>query len=160
MVVGSDDDIERMPMRCPFCRSELSEPLRKRFKRAISLLAVLLVSFSLVWVAYWGLYVPNRVDLSHDVLFLMTNTLVPALFANDSGGPGGTLAVWGNISNDKGWAINPLVTIDINDSLSNMHFYAHAGLMNPGSSRYFSCAYSIDDLDLPSAAATVRVWGT
>ncbi len=148
-----------MLKKCPVCGSELREGARRRLIRALSLLVVVVTASSLTWAAYSSLHESIWVDLSHDVLFPMPNTLVASLFGNGTGGPGATLAVWGNISNNAGWDIDPLVVIEVNDSSSLMHFYERAGMIDPGASRYFSCAYSLDNLDASSASVTVRVWG-
>jgi hypothetical protein len=151
---------EEMAMKCPICGSQLSETSLKRFKRGLGVLAILVIVIVLALMAYWVLYGPNRVDLSHDVLFLMPNTLASSVLQDGSGSSGGIVAIYGNISNDASWSIKPLVVIEVNESSTLMHFYVHAGLVDPDASEYFSWAYHFDDLNALSTNVTLRVWGS
>ena len=147
-------------MRCPVCGSQLSETSLKRFKRGLGVLAILVIVIVLASMAYWVLYEPNRVDLSHDVVFHMPNTLASSVLQDGPGSPGGIVAIHGNISNDRSWPIEPLVVIRVNESSTLMDFYVHAGLIDPGSSEYFSWAYHFDHLDVLSTNVTLRVCGS
>jgi hypothetical protein len=147
-------------MRCPICGSQLSETSLKRFKRGLGILAILVIVIVLALMAYWVLYESNRADLSHDVLFPMPNTLASSVLQDRPGSSGGIVAIYGNISNDASWSIKPLVVIEVNENSTLMHFYVHAGLVDPGASEYFSWAYHFDDLDALSTNVTLRVWGS
>lgn len=147
-------------MRCPICGSQLSETSLKRFKRGLGVLAILAIVIVLALMAYWVLYEPNRVDLSHDVLFPMPNTLASSVLQDGPGSSGGIVAIYGNISNDQSWPIKPLVVIEVNESSTLMHFNVLAGPIDPGASQYFSWAYHFDDLDALSTNVTLRVWGS
>lgn len=147
-------------MKCPICGSLLSETSLKRFKRGLWVLAILVIVIVLASTAYWVLYEPNRVDLSHDVLFFMPNSLASSVLQDGPGSSGGIVAIYGNISNDQSWSIKPLVVVEVNESLSLMHFYVYADRIDPGASEYFSWAYHFDDLDALSTNVTLRVWGS
>jgi hypothetical protein len=88
----------------------------------------------LALMAYWVLYEPNRVDLSHDVRFPMPNTLASSVLQDGPGSSGGIVAIYGNISNDQSWPIKPLVVIEVNESSTLMHFNVLAGPIDPGAS--------------------------
>jgi hypothetical protein len=148
-----------MVMRCPICGSQLSETSQKRFKRGLGLLSILVVVIVLASMVYW-VYETKLVDLSHDVIFPMPNTLTSSVLQDGPGSPGGIVAVYGNISNDRSWSIDPHVVVEVNESSTLMHFYVHAGLIDPGASEYFSWAYHFDDLDALSTNVTFRVWGS
>jgi len=147
-------------MRCPICLSQLSETSMKRFKRGVGALSIIAIVIVLGSMAYWVLNDPNRVDLSHDVLFLMPNTLSSSMHQDGMDSPGGIVAVYGNISNPASWPIKPLVTIDINMSSNLTYFTVRAGSIDPGASEYFSWAYHFDLLDGLSTNVTLRVWGS
>ena len=149
-------------MRCPICGSQLSETSQKRFKRGLGLLSILVVVILLasgVAMVYW-VYETKLVDLSHDVLFPMPNTLASSVLQDGPGSSGGIVAIYGNISNDQSWPIKPLVVIEVNESSTLMHFGVLAGPIDPGASQYFSWAYHFDDLDALSTNVTLRVWGS
>ena len=153
-------------MRCPICGSQFSEISQKRFKRGLGLLSILVVVIVLASMVYW-VYETKLVDLSHDVLFPMPNTLASSVF-QDAGSYGGIVAIYGNISNDRSWSVKPLVVIEVNvsptfarfPSVPEMHFYIYAGSIDPGASEYFSWAYHFDDIDALSSNVTLRVWGS
>jgi hypothetical protein len=155
-------------MKCPICGSQLGETSLKRFKRGLGVLAILVIVIVLALMAYWVLYGPNRVDLSHDVLFLMPNTLASSVLQDGSGSSGGIVAIYGKISNDASWSIKPLVVIEVNvsstfarfPSVPEMHFHVYAGSIDPCASEYFSWTYHFDDLDALRSNVTLRVWGS
>jgi len=147
-------------MRCSVCGSRLSETSLKRLKRGLGVLATLVIVIVLASMAYWVFYEPNRVDFSHDVLFHMPNTLASSVLQDGPGSPGGIVAVYGNISNDRSWSIEPLVVVRVNESSTLMDFYVHAGPIDPGASEYFSWAYHFDHLDALSTNVTLTVYGS
>ena len=147
-------------MRCPICLSQLSETSMKRFKRGVGALSIIVIVIVLGSMAYWVLNDLNRVDLSHDVLFPMPNTLSSSIHQDGMDSPGGIIAVYGNISNPASWPINPLVTIDINMSSNLTYFTVRAGSIEPGASEYFSWAYHFDLLEGLSTNVTLMVWGS
>lgn len=144
-------------MRCAVCGSQLSETSLKRFKKSLGVLAVLVILIAVALTVYWMWPWPVRVDY---VPFLMPSTLVSSIHQDGMSGPGGTIAVYGNISNPEARPINPIVSIDINMSSNWTFFNVRAVSIDPGDNQYFSWVYHFDLLDVSSTAVTIRVWGS
>lgn len=149
-------------MKCPLCRTELDERGSSRLRRSIKavsavvIVAVLLLSLYSYWSA-------SRIDLSHDVLFLLPNTLVYSVHLDAPVATGGVVAVYGNVSNpsslEDSW-VNTHISINVFDGYNDTHFHFNPGVLYGGQSLYFSWAYHFDQLNVSLCEVEIMVFGS
>jgi hypothetical protein len=149
-------------MKCPLCRSDLGDGASKRLRRVfkITVVAAVVASVFFSLYSYWD---ASRGDMSHDVVFILPNTLMYSILQDTPEAAGGVVAVYGNISNpslsEESW-VHSAVVIEVYDGYNQTHFYIDAGLLYGGESLYFSWAYHFDRFDVSSCEVEIRAQGS
>ena len=148
-------------MKCPLCRSDLDEKASKKLKRTFKIVAVAAI-VATVFFSLYSYLNSSGIDMSHDALGLLPNTLVYSAHQDALGAAGGIVAVYGNISNpgasEESW-VRSFVTLIVFDGYNQTRFHFAPGVLYGGESLYFSWAYHFDRLDLSSCEVSIRVMG-